>query len=351
MGVYKVGNIWYIDYYADGRRIREAVGEKKSEARAALEARKGEIRTGKFHLKNEKRILFEKFADEYIKYAKANKRSWERDNVILKHLKPFFKGISLSKINPKYIEDYKRERLEKVKPATIDRELALLKFMFSLAIKWKCTNENPVKEVKFFNLRRKMERILDHKEAKQLLDAANERLKSILIVALSTGMRRGEIFDLRWNDVDFDKHFIFIKETKSGVPRKVPMNSLVANTIKSIKRESDFVFCNPKTKDSIKAVQTAFKNARERAGIRDFRFHDLRHTAASWMVAAGIDLVTVKEILGHADIKTTMRYAHPTPENKRRAVNALAAILSEKTATNRSYNEKEVEINPFISGN
>jgi len=73
MGIYKVGNIWYIDYYADGRRIREVVGEKKSEARAALEARKGEIRTGKFHLKNERRILFEKFADEYIKYARRIK--------------------------------------------------------------------------------------------------------------------------------------------------------------------------------------------------------------------------------------------------------------------------------------
>ena len=351
MGVYKVGDVWYIDYYCEGRRVREPASKRKAEAEEMLEARKTDIKRGEFRLPGKRKIKFEKFADEYLEYAKVNKRSWERDDVILRHLKPIFKDISLSKINPKHIEDYKRKRLEKVKPPTIDRELALLKFMFSLAIKWKYTNENPVKEVKFFNLHRKMERILDHKEAKQLLEAASERLKSVLIIALNTGMRRGEIFNLRWNDVDFDKYFIFIKETKSGVPRKVPMNSLVASTIKSIKQESDFVFCHPKTKDRIKSVQIAFENARERAGIRDFRFHDLRHTAASWMIAAGIDLVTVKEILGHADIKTTMRYAHPTPENKRRAVNALAAILGEKTVTNRSYKESEDEVKPFISSN
>ena len=147
---------------------------------------------------------------------------------------------------------------------------------------------------------------------------------------LNTGTRRGEIFNIRWNGIDFDKHFIFMKTTKSGFARKVPMNDILADTFEKIKRESEFVFYNPKTKNRITDVKTAFKAACRRGGIRDLRFHDLRHTAATHMVTGGVDLVTVAEILGHADIKMTMRYAHPTPENKRKAVNVLEAVFSQK---------------------
>jgi len=351
MGIYKVGETWYIDYYADGRRIREVVGEKKSEARAALEARKGEIRTGKFHFKEEKRILFEKFADEYMEYAKLNKKSWLRDEISLKHLIPHFKGMSLLKINPKHIEDYKRKRLDKVKPATVNRELTLLKFMFSLARKWKYANENPVKEVKFFQERQLIIHTLNKEEAIKLMAVAADHLKPIIMLALNTGMRRGEILNLRWNDVDFDRQFIYIKETKSGMMRKVPMNSLVIDSLKKLERKNSFVFQNPKTDERLKHIRTAFYTARRKIGLDDFRFHDLRHTAATWMVTEGIDLVTVKEILGHSDIKTTMRYAHPTPENKRKAVDALAGVLGEKVVIKRSYEDKEQDIKPLLSNN
>ena len=338
MGIYKVGEIWYIDYYADGGRIREAVGEKKSEARAALEARKEEIRTGKFHLKEEKRILFEKFADEYIEYAKANKRSWTRDEISLKHLIPHFKGLCLSKINPKHIEDYNRKRLDKVKPATINRELTLLKFMFSLAEKWKYANENPVKEVKFFQERQYLMKVLDKEEIKRLITVAGDPLRPIIILALNTGMRKGEILNLRWSDVDFADCYIYIKKSKSNVMRKIPMNTIVVASLKNIKRENDYVFPGPRTGKQYSDIFYPFKQACEKAGIKDMRFHDLRHTAATLMVMGGIDLVTVKEILGHSDIQMTMRYAHPTPENKRKAVNVLASIFESGQEEKTSHN-------------
>jgi len=350
MGIYKVKDSWYIDYYCDGRRIREAVGLIKTEAKAALEARKGEIRTGKFHLKNEKRILFEKFADEYIKYAKANKRSWARDEASLKHLEPYFKGLSLSKITPKHIEDYKRNRLKKVKPATINRELALLSFMFNLARKWKYTNENPVKEVKSFQEQKIVMKILDREEAERLIEASEDRLKPLIIIALNTGMRRGEILSLRWKDIDFIDHYIFIKQTKSGVARKVPMNSFVAATLKGCKRESEFIFYDSKTGSPLR-IDKRFKTACKNARISDLRFHDLRHTAATLMVMNGVDLVTVKEILGHSRIDTTMRYAHPTPENKRKAVAVLESVFGKKVATIRSYEGKEEDLTRSIKSN
>lgn len=108
------------------------------------------------------------------------------------------------------------------------------------------------------------------------------------------------------------------------------------------------MFYNPKTKNHITDVKTAFKAACRRTGIRDLRFHDLRHTAATYMVMDGVDLVTVAEILGHADIKMTMRYAHPTPENKRKAVNILASIHNQEVQKTSVVSHQEKEVFEFI---
>ncbi|MGB2763949.1 MAG: site-specific integrase, partial [Candidatus Aminicenantaceae bacterium] len=143
---------------------------------------------------------------------------------------------------------------------------------------------------------------------------------------------------LRWNDVDFIDRYIYIKVTKSNVMRKIPMNSLVVATLKRIKRENDFVFPGPRTGEQYSDIFYPFKQACRKADIKDMRFHDLRHTAATLMIIGGIDLVTVKEILGHSSIEQTMRYAHPTPENKRKAVNVLASIFESRQEEKTSHN-------------
>jgi integrase len=128
--------------------------------------------------------------------------------------------------------------------------------------------------------------------------------------------------------VDFENQFLLLRDTKSNRPRKVPMSGLVAETLRTLKKEKEYLlFANPKTGKPLSDLQTPFKAACKRAGIRDLRFHDLRHTAATYMVMGGVDLVTVKEILGHATIQMTMRYAHPTPENKRKATEVLANLF------------------------
>ena len=215
----------------------------------------------------------------------------------------------------------------RVKPATINRELACLKHMFSLAIKWKMADENPVKEVQLFQEQQIEMRILSREEIDRLVANASPRLKPILLIALNTGMRKGEILHLRSHDVDLDNQFFFLKQTKSNKPRKIPMSGFVTDVLRSIKRTGEFLFANPNTGKPLSDLQTPFKAACRRAGISDLRFHDLRHTAATYMVIGGIDLVTVKEILGHATIQMTMRYAHPTPENKRKAVEVLANLF------------------------
>ncbi len=326
MGIFRIGKKWYVDYYYEGRRIRKVVGSKK-DAENALTAVKADILRGEYRFKRESKIKLEDFAREYIKYAKVNKKSWKSDQNSLNRLIPFFKGIPLSKITPRHIEEYKRGRIEEVKPASVNRELACLKVIFSLAMKWKIVNDNPVKEIKFFTEQKIEMRILDKEEIDRLIHCACGHLKSVITLAINTGMRKGEILNLKWNDIDFEKHFIIIKESKSGRSRKIPMNLSAINALRRIERESEYVFFNPKTKKCFRDIKTAFKSACRRAGIENLRFHDLRHTAATYMVTGGVDLVTVAEILGHADIKMTMRYAHPTPENKRKAVNVLNAIF------------------------
>ena len=329
MRKYQRGQIWYVDYYYDGRRIRKKVGSEK-DAENALAAIKADILRGEYRFRKDRKIRYENFAKEYLDYAKVNKRSWGRDESSLKRLLPFFGNLLLSKITPRHIEEYKRVRLDKVKPGTVNRELASLKHMFTIAEKLgRFDGKNPVKQVKFLQERQYVMKILDREEINRLIDAAADHLKPILIIAVSTGMRKGEIFNLRWSDIDFIAHYIHIKETKSNVMRKVPMNAVVAATLKNIERKSEFIFPSSWSKKHkhINDVFRLLKAACKKAGIRDLRFHDLRHTAATLMVTGGVPLVTVSQILGHATIHMTMKYAHPTPEDKRKAVNVLASIF------------------------
>jgi integrase len=360
MGIYQIGKRWYIDLYVDGRRRRKAIGSRK-EAENALTAIRADVLRGEFKFKRENKVHFEAFTEDYLEHCRTNKkRSVSRDENSIKFLEANFGGMLLSKITPWHIEEYKKKRLEgeiklppepgskkrtdwKVKPATINRELACLKHMFSLAIKWKMADENPVKEVQLFQEQQIEMRILARDEIDRLVANASPRLKPILLIALNTGMRKGEILPLRWHDVDLDNQFFFLKQTKSNKPRKIPMSGFVTDVLRSIKKTGEFVFANPKTGKPISDLQTGFKAACRKAGISDLRFHDLRHTAATYMIIGGIDLVTVKEILGHATIQMTMRYAHPTPENKRHAVEVLSMLFTQNKETDRAHSRESFQ--------
>jgi integrase len=336
---------WKIDFRCKGRRIIRVIGPSKREAEAEIVRLKGEILRDPYGYGQKRvEVYFEDHAKEFLElYCKQSKRSWARDETSLDHLKEFFKGKYLSEITAEQVERYKAKRRadlvrpeaeEKpgvdpklVSPSTINRELACLKTCLNHAVEWEKLDRNPAAKVKKFREPNAKERILTPVEAKRLLGEASEDLRPVLIIALNTGMRKNEILSLRWKDVDFVKSFIHIADSKSGRSRDIPMNSLVFETLYEMSRDREFVFENPETKSQVLDVKTAFKGACRRAEIKGVRFHDLRHTAASRMVEAGIDLVTVSKILGHSSIQMTMRYAHPTPENMRLAVQKLGEVF------------------------
>jgi len=325
---------WKIDFRCKGRRITRIIGPSKREAEAAAIAIKAGILGDPYGFGRKKpEVLFEDHAREFLKlYSKQNKRSWKRDEISLGHLIEFFKGKFLSEITSETIEKYRaNRRADGVSPATINRELACLKTCFSKAVEWEKTDRNPARTVKKFRESNGKERILTADESRRLLAASSPSLRPVLIVALNSGMRRGEILSLRRQDVDFVKGFILIGDSKSGKSRKVPMNGPVFEALKEKigNGGGEYVFENPETRTRVLDVKTAFLGACRRAGIKGVRFHDLRHTAASRMIELGIDLVTVSKILGHSTIQMTMRYCHPTEQNMRQAVGKLGEYFGE----------------------
>jgi len=331
MGVYKIGNCWYIDFYMDGRRYKESVGPvNKTIAKEKLVIRKREVIQGQYKPKPVQ-IPFVKMKEQYLEYSKANKKpsSHVRDENSMKHLERHFSGKRLSDIAPFVIEKYKVQRQEeKAEPATINRELGCLRHMFNMAIKWGKAQKNPVREVRFLKEPEEKTRILSPEEEVKLLQAIRTghkagHLEPIIITALNTGMRKGEILRLKWADVDLGNGYIIVRGTKTGDVRRVPMNRVLTEALKRVKKTSSCEYVFSDGEQPYGDVKTGWWAALTRAGIDNFRFHDLRHTFGSRLGMAGVDIKTIQELMGHRDIKMTMRYSHPTPEHKRRAVEML----------------------------
>lgn len=343
MGIIKRFGKFYLDYYCEGRRIREVAGTNMREAERALTRRKSDILQGRFQIKKHRSVRFHTFAKVYLDYAKTDKRSWERDETSLKSLLPFFGNRLLNDISPFLIESYKKMRTGKVKPATVNREIGLLKHMFNCAIEWDKATTNPMRHVRLLRVENIQERNLSQEEVTKLLGACTEYSRPIVQTALHTGMRMGEILGLKWEQVDLRQRMITILHSKNEKVRKIPINDTLLQILTTLKynKMSEYVFVCVRTGEPALKFRTAWLNALRRSGIPHCRAHDLRHTAASHMVAAGIDLVTVKAILGHADLRTTQRYLHSAPESMRQAVAALDGRFAPQDAESGHFSDTQ----------
>ena len=224
--------------------------------------------------------------------------------------------------------------------STVKHELAVLKEVFNKGIAWGLVDRNPAARVKPLPESKGRTRFLSVEEAEKLVQAASAHLRPIIIMALETGMRRGEILRLKWEDLDMKNNMIYIADPKNNDPRHVPMSSRVKALLASLPRRlrADYVFVGVKKwqmvgKDGIPFtdVDTSFRNACAKEGIEDFTFHGLRHTAASHLVMSGVPLRTVGEILGHKTATMTERYSHLTPEHKRNAIETLSSCYNSAT--------------------
>ncbi len=326
MAIYKKKNNYYIDYYANGRRIREKIGASKTLADNVLRKRKLAIAENRFlDIKKQNKIKFEELADMYLElHSKPHKRSHKSDISNTRRLKEFFGGKHLYEITPLLVEKFKTERIKKVSHVSTNRQTALLKHMLTKAVEWGKISDNQIAKVKLYKESNGRLRYLDKEEIEKLLRNCRGNLKPIIIIALNTGMRRGEIFNLKWQDIDFKNGIINIYITKNGEKKTIPMNEMVKTAFIRVRKhpESAYVFSNEKGEPT-KDIRKSFFTACRKSGILNFRFHDLRHTFASHLVMAGVDLNTVRELMGHKKIEMTLRYSHLSPDHKKRAVDIL----------------------------
>ena len=171
-------------------------------------------------------------------------------------------------------------------------------------------------------------RFLDTEECQRLINCCTPHLKPIIITALNTGMRRGEILSLKWDQVDLRHGYISLTDTKSGVGREIPINKTLNNLLEDMPHsiESIYLFTD-KDGNPYKEVKHSFSTALRKAEIHNATFHTLRHTFSSHLVMKGVDLTTVKELLGHKSLNMTLRYSHLAPEHKTKAVMILDNTL------------------------
>jgi integrase len=205
--------------------------------------------------------------------------------------------------------------------------------MFNLALKWGKADENPAQPVEFLRENNGRLRYLERDRIAKLLDNCSPTLKNMVELVLNTGLRKSELLHLKWRDIDLKNKLLFVWDTKNKESKSIPLNSRVIEVFKRIPRNlrSEYVFPSPvdQSKPWVD-IRKEWSKALKKTNIENFTFHDLRHTFASHLVMAGVDLKTVQELLGHKRIEMTLRYAHLSPFHKRRGVDILCKHYEER---------------------
>ncbi|MBA8888887.1 integrase [Dokdonella fugitiva] len=281
---------------------------------------------------------FAEFLDErYGPWVKAERKAGAATLASIKATFADSLTKPLSAITAWQIERFKADRLRAgIKPATVNRDLVRIRAALSKAVEWGMLPEHPLRTVKRAkgadDSRTRYLTAVEEKRLREALGALRlkrrEHLVPLVLVAMNTGLRRGELFGLRWGDVSLDRAQLTVSAatSKGQIARHVPLNSEALETLVAWKpkgaKADDLVFAGAEG-GRLTNVNKSWAHLVDQAKLDDFRFHDLRHHFASRLVMAGVDLNTVRELLGHTDIKMTLRYSHLAPEHKANAVAKL----------------------------
>lgn len=306
---------------------QSATFERRTDAKKWGQDTESAIRHGRYFPTHEARKhTFSDLIDRYIAQVLPHKPKMEKQQKSqLTWWKNQIGHYLLADVSPALISECK-ERLFSDKndkgkiraPATVKRYLSALSHAFTFAVnEWGWLEHNPVSKVKKPTEPKGRVRFLDEAERKALLaackESSNKDLYTIVVLALSTGMRQGEILTLKWKDIDFQRRQLALHETKNNERRVVPVVGYALEVLSDHGKvrdiESDHVFPKCAQKGQA-AIRKAWQKAVKEAKLEDFRFHDLRHTAASYLAMNGATLAEIAEVLGHKTLQMVKRYAH-----------------------------------------
>jgi site-specific recombinase XerD len=317
--------IWWICYFdADGRKRREKVG-RKGDAIDLYRKRKMEALQGKKlpEKLRAKAVHFSSLAEDALEYSKAHKLSYGHDVYRMAKLREEFGDRPANSITPQEFERWIADH-EDWKPATANRYRALLSLTYRLGMQNGRIAQNPARLMRHRRENNARLRWLTPDEEKQLraaIEAVGAQHLPEFEVAIHTGLRRSEQYRLTWDCVDFERQILTVPQSKNGETRHVPLNSTALVAFLLLKQHSDgigrvFHLIGPRQ---------WFNPAVKKSGLSDFTWHCLRHTFASRLVMAGVDLRTIQELMGHKTIGMTCRYAHLAPSHQLAAVERLTS--------------------------
>src|SRR6185295_15026168 len=329
-GLYKRGNKWWMTYRdAIGtQRFESCKTSNKKEAEQRLVNRRKEAQEGIAPAPAIQPLALEDLQERYLSFV-GHQRGVTTKHIHFAHFRRVWGNPPIHSLTVDILDQYRgRRRGEGVGAGTINREMGTLKHALSKAVDWKLLRKTAREELnaikKYQEPDGRLRYLSGEPEAERLLQACDDSLRPIVLTALHTGMRKGELLGLTWDLVDMTYGFIRLKQTKNGKARALPFNETLWSVFSGLRTRPDgpWVF-HDAAGNRWKDVRHPFEAACLSAGLTDFHFHDFRHTFASWLMMRGVPLATVSNLLGHTSPTMTLRYAHLSPKHLTSAVRVL----------------------------
>ena len=335
--------MWWMRFSYQGRQVRRStdVTDRKMAERIYFKVR-GLMAAGTWNEQPQgqgKTVtdLLERYLRDHSAPNKAA-LTHRRDRSLAAHLLRAFGDIPIDQLRPARLAEYKASRrAQGAAPQTLNAELILLGHAYKFGVRqWEWASDNPVLRIAKEKVRNIIERWLTPEEEQRLLAASPPWLQEIIVFALHTGLRRGEILTLQWSHVDLSRHTLTILEQKNGARDTLPVNATAMEVLQAraaVRTNStEAVFVNEAGHPrEARNLLRAFYPAMRRAGITRFRFHDLRHTFATRLIQAGVDVYTVQKLGRWKTISMVLRYAHHQPESLRGGAEVLDRLRRESS--------------------
>jgi integrase len=312
------------------RRQRKLEAHTLVQARALLNAEKAAVeKATTLGYAPPSKETFEAVSERFLAFqvARLTLRAYQREEGILHNqIRAFFSRMKVADIRRNDIERYITLRSGIVSAGSVVKEMNILKHCLSKAVAWELIPVNPAHGVKLPKVSEGRTKYLSPTEFKAALEAAPDWMRAPMALAAFTGMRRGEILNLRWKDIDLAHQRVYLRETKNGTLRVLTLNQLAMQVLQSLPVGDPGMLVLPDVDPARLSVYT--RRVFASVGIADASFHSLRHTAASWLVMEGVDLYAVGQILGHKTPRMTQRYAHLSPGYMAVAVGKLDGVFA-----------------------
>lgn len=328
--LYKRGNVWYCDFTFRGVRYRKGLGTNKAFAMEKLIAWKSALKNRKFSPTN-----WESFKQRYLEWGEVNKNKLtvNKDRLAFKYFDEYIKVKDVNDINAMVLDGYKTWLINNGKnPNNVNRMLSCIKACIAKAEQWELVEHKNFKSVKDVKTTKGRVLFYSPEEIKKILEIAPDNWKLIVLLGCRAGLRRGEIVNLEWSDVDLDKRVITIRAKQNWQPkdyecRDIPIDNLLYKyLVKADKTDTKVVKTSYNKDFTLDGMSQYFiSKILKKVGLRG-SLHTLRHTFASHLVQNGVDLYTVSKLLGHSSVTTTEIYAHLSPNTFITALSKLPKL-------------------------